>query len=226
MDTKTCTRCKEPRDLSSFWKLARSRDGLASECKPCQKERNKAFYQANQDRERARAQEWRLKNPERAAAVTAVWRANNEDRFLAMKAAYRVNNPEKVKAARCVAYQANKASENAASRRYKLANKEAISVKYSLHRKAHPEQNREQRARRKARERRATPAWANRFFMAEAYRLARLRTSMLGHEWQVDHIVPIQSHLVCGLHCEANLSVVPAQVNLAKSNTHWPDMPV
>lgn len=77
---------------------------------------------------------------------------------------------------------------------------------------------------RQARKLQAVPEWANGFFMEEAYHLARLRTQMTGFEWQVDHTVPLQSKLVCGLHCEANLEVVPAIVNQKKGNRTWPDM--
>lgn len=65
----------------------------------------------------------------------------------------------------------------------------------------------------------ACPSWANRFFMAEAYRLAALRTRMLGYRWVVDHIIPLRNPYVCGLHVETNLQVIPEVVNLKKSNS-------
>lgn len=68
------------------------------------------------------------------------------------------------------------------------------------------------------------PTWANDLFIKEAYRLARLRASMTGFEWHVDHIVPLNSPLVCGLHVEHNLQVIPSAANWAKGNRHWPDM--
>lgn len=80
-------------------------------------------------------------------------------------------------------------------------------------------------AKRRATELSATPSWANEFFIGEAYHLASLRTKATGFRWHVDHIVPLQSKLVCGLHVENNLQVVPASVNLRKSNVRWPDMP-
>ena len=41
----------------------------------------------------------------------------------------------------------------------------------------------------------------------------------------VDHIVPLQSPLVCGLHVHDNLRVILAVDNASKANRHWPDMP-
>ena len=71
----------------------------------------------------------------------------------------------------------------------------------------------------------AKPAWANDFFIDEIYDLARIRTAVTGFAWHVDHIVPLKHPLVCGLHCEANLRVIPAFENRSKGNHYWPDMP-
>lgn len=76
----------------------------------------------------------------------------------------------------------------------------------------------------RAKEKRATPAWANAFFIKEAYELASLRTKMTGVVWHVDHIVPLQSKRVCGLHWEGNFQVITQKENSAKGNRHWPNM--
>ncbi|HOV56826.1 MAG TPA: hypothetical protein PLN91_03025 [Rhodanobacteraceae bacterium] len=71
--------------------------------------------------------------------------------------------------------------------------------------------------------------WADseleRLAIAEAYRLADLRSKMLGRRFHVDHIVPLRGQTVCGLHCAANLQVIPEALNVAKGNRHWPGMP-
>ena len=79
-------------------------------------------------------------------------------------------------------------------------------------------------AKRYASKTNATPAWANPFFISEIYALARARTKHTKIQWHVDHIVPLRSKNVCGLHCEHNLRVVPASVNREKNNVYWPDM--
>lgn len=80
-------------------------------------------------------------------------------------------------------------------------------------------------ANRRAAKKRATPDWANKFFISEAYHLAKLREKVCGGLWHVDHIVPLQSKYVCGLHVESNLQVIPGHLNQTKSNVTWPDMP-
>lgn len=83
-------------------------------------------------------------------------------------------------------------------------------------------------AKRRASKLRATPKWAEDefeiMFLKEIYHLAVLRSEMTGFNWQVDHQVPLNSHLCCGLHCMANLNLIPEVENKAKKNLWWPDM--
>jgi hypothetical protein len=42
---------------------------------------------------------------------------------------------------------------------------------------------------------------------------------------EVDHMVPINNPLVCGLHNEYNLQIVTANYNKLKKERYWPEMP-
>lgn len=72
---------------------------------------------------------------------------------------------------------------------------------------------------------RATPLWANHEAIAATYAAAAEMSKATGVEFHVDHVVPLKSSIVCGLHCEANLNILPKALNLSKSNRYWPDMP-
>lgn len=72
---------------------------------------------------------------------------------------------------------------------------------------------------------RATPTWADIDRIREVYMAAQWLTSITGIVHHVDHIVPLTSDLVCGLHVENNLQVLPGPENLRKHNRAWHDMP-
>lgn len=68
----------------------------------------------------------------------------------------------------------------------------------------------------------ATPLWADLQAVWDVFLFARvLRESGLAVE--VDHIVPLNHPHVCGLHCPANLKVIPKAENQLKNNRTWPD---
>jgi hypothetical protein len=74
---------------------------------------------------------------------------------------------------------------------------------------------------RRRRHREATPKWltrAQKGEMREIYRIAITMTKTTGEQYVVDHIVPLRSDVVCGLHVPWNLRVVTAAENTAKSN--------
>lgn len=80
-------------------------------------------------------------------------------------------------------------------------------------------------ARRQAAKTKSIPKWANRRLIDDYYLRASSWSKLSGEEWHVDHIVPLRSNLVCGLHWEGNLRLMPAFQNVAKGNRYWPDMP-
>ena len=140
-------------------------------------------------------QKWAKANPESCRLRAAKWRANNPKRAAAATARWAAKN--KVR-------RAKYAADRNKFRRVELATRSG---------------------KNRAAKSRATPAWASPERIAEVYRLADRLTKETGVKHQVDHIVPLRSKIVSGLHVEYNLQAIPAVMNLTKSNRHWPDMP-
>jgi 5-methylcytosine-specific restriction endonuclease McrA len=72
--------------------------------------------------------------------------------------------------------------------------------------------------RKQKRTAQATPEWANKSAINAIYIEARQLTESTGIPHEVDHIIPLTSKLVCGLHTEANLRILTKNENRAKSN--------
>jgi 5-methylcytosine-specific restriction endonuclease McrA len=76
-------------------------------------------------------------------------------------------------------------------------------------------------SKRRAAKFQATPAWLSNEQQKEIenfYWLAQDLKCISGQTYHVDHIVPLQSKKVCGLHVPWNLQILPSEINLSKSN--------
>lgn len=76
-----------------------------------------------------------------------------------------------------------------------------------------------------AKYKRACPPWSSMAEMHRFWRESKRRTAETGIPHSVDHIVPLRNPIVCGLHCPANIEILPLVANIAKGNAWWPDMP-
>lgn len=83
----------------------------------------------------------------------------------------------------------------------------------------------ERRRRANTRVPQAAPSWGNPAAILKLFRWADELSKATGIDHHVDHVVPLLSPLVCGLHWEGNLQVLPAIDNKSKGNRRWPDMP-
>jgi hypothetical protein len=192
---KKCGRCHQEKDVALFGKNKRYSDGCWPYCKQCDALRVAKYREANPEKVKLTQQASRAKNPEKVAQ---------------RKKQHRISNQAKVKAARKLAYEANKESELLSARKYKKANPHVV---------------REIMATRMAKKKNATPAWVDRKKIRELHADAAEFTALTGYAWHVDHIVPLKSDQVCGLHWHGNMQVISGSENQSKSNRHWPDMP-
>ena len=72
-------------------------------------------------------------------------------------------------------------------------------------------------ARRKKRDL-SMPKWANKDSIESFYIKARELTASTGIKHEVDHIIPSNHKLVCGLHVESNLQILTEFDNISKNN--------
>lgn len=150
--------------------------------------------------QQARNIEWHKANPEARKVHRAAWEDKNPGHVNKRKALYRQRNP--------VGY-----------RKWELENperKKQLNADWAARNKP---RRAEQAQQRRASVLQATPAWADRDLMTDFYYEAEY------FGLQVDHIVPLRSKLVCGLHWEGNMQLLTEAANKSKSNRHWPDMP-
>lgn len=84
------------------------------------------------------------------------------------------------------------------------------------------EQLREYNAWRRALKKQATPAWAKREEIKKIYREAKRLEKETGIPHHVDHIYPLISPYLCGLHVENNLQILTSVENFTKNNKTWP----
>lgn len=73
-------------------------------------------------------------------------------------------------------------------------------------------------AKHRAQKQNATLLWTDRKKIERLYRLADIVSRITGHEHQVEHWVPLNSDVVCGLHWEVNQRIAPADINQSKGN--------
>lgn len=78
---KTCSTCKTAKPLGDFNKYAKADDGRQPRCRECQREKRVAWYEANREREIAKAQAWNTENADRVRANARKRRAKDPERF-------------------------------------------------------------------------------------------------------------------------------------------------
>ena len=173
----------------------------------------------------------------------------NREAILAKRKQYYANNPDKAEEQRIKRlqwYKDNKERVSANNRRYREANREHLALqnaewraanalkikqwgleRYKTHghsiraaalawAKNNPRRVNARNATRRAAEMKACPVWVDRAEIAEIY-------ANCPEGYHVDHEVPLNHPLICGLHVPVNLQYLPAFDNLSKGNRFDPE---
>lgn len=108
---------------------------------------------------------------------------------------------------------------------YYQANKESVKAKVreGCWGKKNPGKKNANTAKRRATKANATPSWADLKTIQSYYEMARLLEYFtFGQKYHVDHVIPLQHDLVCGLHTVDNITIRRAEDNLSKGNKFSP----
>jgi hypothetical protein len=164
---------------------------------------------------KGRAKAQRLTQPNHAE-VQKSYRTKNAAAIAEYKKQWHEENSERLKAAKRAFHAENAAMRCKKSRDYYHANKDAVSARVKAARPKHRARDTALSRTKKARRINATPAWADLAAIKRIY----ARAAELG--FHVDHIIPLRSKLVCGLHVETNLRPLPPVDNMKKHNSFNP----
>lgn len=184
---------RQPGESEEEWRRReqRARDRRYAKRHPGIKaQRSRARYEANPEAEKARSRAYVEANREKVRAASSAYYWANRGRRQALLAKWRAENPERLSEVRKRWYDENRALRNYYSSAW----------------------------RKQARI--ATPPWADAEKMQAIYAEAIRVSEETGIEHHVDHFYPLRGRTVSGLHCEANLRIIPATENMRKHNRH------
>jgi hypothetical protein len=86
----------------------------------------------------------------------------------------------------------------------------------------HPDKINEDAAKRRAFKKQAIAPWANRVLIKQIYKECLELVKKTNIQHHVDHIYPLKSDWLCGLHVETNLQILTETENITKGNRVWP----
>ena len=185
------------------------------EKKERRREYMKAWRAKNREKKREANRIWALENPEKVKASNKRWydnqseeqRTRKNERNKVYMRTYWKNVPEHERAKRRRrTYEKNKEKELTAMKMYAESNSEKISMYKTIY---------------STRKRTAVVSWHKQ----EKEQIEKLYSKAKELGFEVDHIVPLQSKKVCGLHAFSNLQLLASDLNKSKGNRRWPDMP-
>ena len=195
-DIEICFLCKIEKPVNQFSKNKRRKNSLQARCKSCNKIHADKYRKENVESISEYHKQNYLNNRDSINERNKKWSKNNRDAMNAAHMKWR-KNPD------------NMQKDRDYSSAYSKRNKDSVAAHSS---------------NRRARQFNATPSWANKKYIKLFYTLASKEKDRTGEDVTVDHMVPLKSDVVCGLHVEANLQLMIFSENSSKGNRSWPNM--
>lgn len=218
MNTKECRRCKYPLPISQFSKASRESDGLQDRCKKCNKEVSAEYRAANVEKEKLRHKKYDQENRAERNEYLKKWQKENKDKVKKYTNDFYIKNIKKEHERGKKYYYENQEEEKRKAKEWRLKNLEYARLYDSIYAQENKNKINAKQAKRRALKHNATVSWRNNAKILAIYMECAELTKATGIKHHVDHIIPLISKEVCGLHWEANLQILTAHENLTKHN--------
>lgn len=218
---KVCATCGEELPLEAFVKCHKNTHSRTPYCMSCARATSRKWDAEHPERVKELAKAHRTRNAESIKASAARYRAENRD-LLRQKSreAYAKWAPQERKKYYQERYYRNREKIAARTARWGARNRDRVLERGRRWSKRNPHKIAAKCSRRRART--SAMAWADKAAISEVYKKARELTVATGVPHEVDHVFPLNSDKVCGLHVEGNLQVLTAYENRSKGNRVGP----
>jgi len=208
MPSKVCCSCKVEKPVEEFNKNKAQKGGYHNSCRSCKKISDKLYRENNREKVAAGKRKCYLEKREHYDAKTKEWVKNNPEGRKRIVNNYYSQNQEEILEKQSL---------------YRSENREICKTRIKSWAERNPDRLRAKDARRRGNQLKAQPNWLSeeqKKQIDDVYTLARDCELVSGEKYHVDHIVPLQGKTVCGLHVPWNLQVLPASLNIKKSNKY------
>ena len=220
-----CLECKAKRAIKKKQWVEKNKDHV----KAYQKEYNKNIPL---EIRRTKQRIYRSLNIEQTRTSQRLWRAKNKSKIKVYEQTYRKKHAINLR----LRYLRDRLSRIAYASEYRLLNKEATLLSTSRWRQNNPEKvskylqnwrqnnpekaNTHYSARRSQVKNSILTIWneLDEFVFQETYKLCKIREKCLNIKFQTDHMIPLRSRTVSGLHVWNNFQCLPQVMNISKCN--------
>jgi 5-methylcytosine-specific restriction endonuclease McrA len=173
------------------------------------------YYKDHKDEINVRVTQYNKDNKEQKKAYNIQWYSDNRTTILLTNAQWRKDNKEWI-----MQYQKD---NKEVAKQYRNDNVERLKEQRALWRKNNPDQVAKLSSNRQFKLEQATPYWSETKEIKVVYLKRDEYRNIYGIPFEVDHIIPINSDTVCGLHVLANLQLLDKSLNSSKHNYHQSD---
>lgn len=187
---KQCTKCKEFKPVTDFYKKSKAKDGLTYRCKSCLAVQSHEYHQRNKDICRDRLNSWREQNREYVRERDKEYRKTRPDIEFAKQKRYRDTHKDKL-------YIKGK--------NYRENNREYFRAKYKE--RADTVKNTSDGS--------VTQEFCNQLLEAQHYKCAYCGCDLTDKNRNIDHIIPLSRG---GTHTADNIHFVCVDCNMSKGN--------